>query len=253
MLQSLVVFFSSRRKQTQLDRTTPRSGASAFTSGENYQLSPNQCNLRLERRRDNSEISLNSTSGLKWPPREKQREKKEQKRKIWITHFISSLQIPCTVSLMMTLLGTVNCIPYWVWNNCRYTVWCLVSRYRLNWTGLASASIITVVFTSRIWNDRNALECSKLLEKNKREQRYQQQKGGQRSIVWLRSQFFKKLNFTRDFPQKEATVLTNIAVLGKIFFFLSTCDVKDWLSISFMFSKWQKKFQLYSKLLLVCF
>lgn len=30
--------------------------------------------------------------------------------------------------------------------------------------------------------------------------------------------FLKKLNFTRNFLQKEATVLTNITIQGKIFF-----------------------------------
>lgn len=161
---SLWLFFSPRSKETQQDRTTPKSGAPAFTSWENHPFSPNQCNLGLGRRRDNSEISLNSMFGLKWPPREKQREKKEQKRKIWTTHFISSLQIPCTISLMMTSLGIVNCIPYWVWNNCRYTAQCLLSIKcidRLYCTGLASASIINTVFTNRIWNHRHALGCSK--------------------------------------------------------------------------------------------
>lgn len=75
---SLWMCFSHPGAQTQLDRTTPRSGAPAFTSRENYQFSPNQCNLGLGRRRDNSEISLNSMFGLKWPPREKRRNRKEK-------------------------------------------------------------------------------------------------------------------------------------------------------------------------------
>jgi len=66
------VFLSSRSKETQLDRTTPSAGAPAFTTGENYQPSPNQCNLGLGRRRGYSEISFKSMFRLKCPPREKE-------------------------------------------------------------------------------------------------------------------------------------------------------------------------------------
>lgn len=69
--------------QEQRDTTRQnhcRSGAPVFTSGENYQPSPNQCNLGLARRRGYSEISLKSMFKLTCPPREKEGEKRRKEK-----------------------------------------------------------------------------------------------------------------------------------------------------------------------------